>query len=338
MAKGMVYARFTLSALCSVRLAVGGMAAALLGSAQPAAANPAPAGSVIESTAEASYAEGGTTRTVTSNTVEVQVDELLGVAAASLDAGPVTVRSGSQVLSFLVSNEGNGPEALALEVVTAVPGNGFDATLDTVAIDSNGNGVYDPGVDTVLSAPALLTPVIPAGGSQQVFVIVLVPGGIGDGSQSSVNLIARTATGTGTPGTTFTGSGENGVDAVVGAGGGQATATGQMIGSASTVTLVKWATVTDPFGGSNPLPGATITYGIELVVTGSAAIDGLTITDAIPSGTQYLANSLTLESTPLTDASGDDAGEASSAGISVNLDSVPGGASRTVTFDVLIAE
>ncbi|AUX70923.1 hypothetical protein CHX26_09640 [Porphyrobacter sp. HT-58-2] len=333
----MVDARFTLSALCPVRLAVGGMAAALLVSIQPAAANPAPAGSVIESTAEASYDEGGTTRTVTSNTVEVQVDELLGVAAASLDAGPVTVRSGSQVLSFLVSNEGNGPEELALEVVTAVPGNSFDATLDTVAIDSNSNGVYDPGVDTVLSAPSI-TSAIPAGGSQHVFVIVLVPGGIGDGSQSSVNLIARTATGTGTPGTTFAGSGENGVDAVVGAGGGQATATGQMIGSASTVTLVKWATVTDPFGGSNPLPGATITYGIELVVTGSAAIDGLTITDSIPTGTQYVANSLTLESTPLTDAADDDAGQASSAGISVTLDPVSGGASRTVTFDVLIEE
>jgi uncharacterized repeat protein (TIGR01451 family) len=303
----------------------------------PAAANPVPAGTVIESTAEATYEEGGIARTVNSNRVQVRVNELLGVAAASLDAGPVSVGSGAQVLSFLVSNTGNGPENLALEVVTAVPGNGFDSTLDSVAIDSNDNGVYDPGVDAVLPAP-LTTDMIPAGGARRVFVIVLVPGGISDGAQSAVNLIARTATGTGGPGTTFSGAGENGVDAVVGPGGGQASATGEMVGSVSTVTLVKSATVSDPFGGSSPVPGATITYAIELAVTGSAAIDGLTVTDAIPTGTQYVANTLTLESAPLTDAAGDDAGEASDAGISVTLGTVPGRASRTITFDVLIEE
>lgn len=331
----MVNVRFTSVAPRVTRLALGGVAVALLGLGQPAAAAPVPAGSVIANTAEASYEDGGLVRTITSNTVELRIDELLGVAAATLDAGPVTARSGSQVLTFRVDNVGNGPEALALEVVTAVPGNGFDTTLDALALDSNDNGVYDPGVDAVLSGPAI-TGLLPAGGTQRVFVIVLVPAGIGDGAQSAVTLIARAVTGTGAPGTTFAGAGESGVDAVVGGSGGQASATGQMIGSASTVTFVKWATVSDPFGGSRALPGATITYGLELLVTGSAAIDGLTITDAIPAGTQYVANSLTLESASLTDASGDDAGEASAAGIAVALGTVPAGASRTVTFDVLI--
>lgn len=313
------------------------MAAALLGSVQPALANAVPAGTVIESTADATYQDGGVSRTVTSNTVQVRVNELLGVATATLDPGPLTVRSGPQVFSFLVNNTGNGPEAFSLEVVTAVPGNAFDTTLDAIAVDSNDNGVYEPGVDAVLSSPSVTGP-IPAGGGQRVFAIVLVPAGIGDGAQSEVNLIARTATGTGAPGTTFAGAGENGVDAVVGAGGGQASATGRMVGSASTVTLVKWASVTDPFGGSSPLPGATITYGMRLLVTGSAPINGAAITDTIPPGTRYSAGSLTLESATLTDAPGDDAGEASAAGIAVTLGTVPAGASRTVTFDVLIEE
>ncbi|QDH35239.1 DUF11 domain-containing protein [Porphyrobacter sp. YT40] len=313
------------------------MAAALLGTAQPASANPVPAGSVIESTAEATYEDSGVSRTVTSNTVQVRVDELLGVAAATLDAGPLAVRSGPQVLSFVVSNTGNGPEAVTLEVVTSVPGNAFDTTPDAVALDSNNNGVYDPGVDAVLPGPSVTGP-IPAGGTERVFVILIVPSGIGDGALSQVNLIARTATGTGTPGTTFAGAGESGVDAVVGAGGGQASATGEMVGSASTVTLVKWASVTDPFGGSSPLPGATITYGMEFLVTGSAPVDAAAITDTIPPGTRYSAGSLTLEGAPLTDAAGDDAGEASAAGIAVTLGTVPAGASRTVTFDVLIEE
>lgn len=307
----------------------------MLGWVGPAAANPAPAGSVIESTAEASWDEGGSTRTVTSNIVQVRVDELLGVAVATLDSGPVPVRSGSQALSFRVSNSGNGPEAFSLEVVTAVPGNGFDTSLDALALDSNDNGIYDPGVDAVLPAPAITAP-ISAGGSQRLFAIVLVPAASPDGAQSAVTLTARSATGTGAPGTVFAGAGENGGDAVAGPGGGQATATGQMIASASTVTLVKWASVADPFGGSSPLPGATITYGMRLLVTGSAPIDAAAITDTIPPGTRYVPSSLTLENAPLTDTRGDDPGEASAAGIAVSLGTVPAGASRTVTFAVLI--
>jgi len=327
---------FTLFSSAS-RIGLGAAAAAVLLAGNPAAANPVPAGTLIESTAEATYDDGGVARTASSNTVQVRVDELLSVAAASLDAGPVTVRSGPGVLSFLVSNTGNGPEALALEVVTAVSGNAFEATLDSIAVDSNDNGVHDPGVDAVLPAPST-TVTLPAGETQRVFVIVGVPAGIVDGAQSAVSLIARTATGTGAPGTVFAGAGESGGDAVVGAGGGMATATGQMVGSASTVTLVKWASVSDPFGGSNATPGATITYGIAATVTGSAPIDALAITDAIPAGTRYVPGSLDLDSAPLTDAAGDDAGEASAAGIAVTLGTVPGGTSRTVTFAVLIEE
>lgn len=317
--------------------AVAAAASATLLAGEAALANSAPAGTMIESTAEATYDDGGVARTVSSNTVQVRVDELLGVAAASLDSGPVAVRSGPRVLTFLVSNTGNGPEALALEVVTAVPGNAFDATLDAIAVDSNDNGVYDSGADAVLPAPST-TAILPAGGTARVFVILAVPAGIVDGARSAVNLIARTATGTGTPGRVFAGAGDSGADAVVGSGGGMATATGEMIASASSVTLVKWASVSDPFGGSSGVPGATITYSIQVAVSGSAPVENLVVTDAIPSGTGYVANSLTLDSAALTDRSGDDAGEASGAGIAVNLGDVAAGASRTVSFAVLIEE
>jgi uncharacterized repeat protein (TIGR01451 family) len=283
----------------------------------PASANPAPAGIVIESTAEVTYSDAGVNRSATSNTVRVRVDELVGVAAATLNSGPVTARSGPAVLSFLVSNTGNGPEAFSIEVVTAVAGNAFDAAPDGLAVDSNGNGVYDPGVDLPLAPPSI-TAIIPAGGSQTLFALVTVPTGAADGAQTAVNLIARSATGTGSPGTVIAGAGEGGVDAVVGPGGGMA--------------------VADLFGGSTASPGATITYGIQALVSGSATIDGLVVTDAIPANTRYLANSLTLESAPVSDAPGDDAGEASAAGITVNLGSLPAGTSRTVSFAVQIEE
>lgn len=331
----MVTNGFTFDNQRTARLALGLVCAAALLAHEPVGASPA--GIIIESTAEATYDDGGVSRTVTSNTVQVRVDELIDLAAAGLDSGPLTVRPGPAVLSFLVGNTGNGPEAFTFEVVTAVAGNAFDAAIDSIAVDSNANGVYDPGVDQVLPAPSTSAS-LAAGASQTVFVILTVPAGIADGAQSSVNLIARAATGTGTPGTVFAGAGESGTDAVVGLSGGTATATGQLVGSASTVSLVKSAMVSDPFGGATAVPGATITYGIEARVTGSATINGLTITDIIPANTQYIANSLTLDGTPLSDAAGDDAGEASSAGIAVSLGNVPGGSSNTVTFAVLIEE
>lgn len=333
---GMLSHAFTLFSSLS-RKGIGAAAAGSLVAWPSAAANTAPAGTIIESSAKAEYEEAGVLRTVTSNTVQVRVDELLGVAAASLDAGPLAVRIGPQVLSFVVSNTGNGPEAFALEVVTAVAGNGFDAAFDSFAIDGNGNGAYDPGVDVALPAPSV-TASLAAGGTQTLFVLVTIPGGVTDGAQSAVNLIARAATGTGTPGTAFAGAGESGGDAVVGPGAGMATATTQLVASASSVTLIKWASVSDPFGGSSGTPGATITYGIAASVTGSAPVDALVVTDAIPDGTRYIPGSLNLDSAALTDAAGDDAGEASAGGISVTLGTVPGGTSKTVTFAVLVEE
>ena len=304
----------------------------------PLLAAGAPAGTIIENTATATYDDGGVIRNASSNTVQVRVDEVLDVTVASLDSGPLTVRSGgTAVLAFQVTNTGNGPESIALEAVTSVAGNAFDAVPDAIAIDSNGNGVYDAGVDQVLPGPATLTS-LPAEASQTVFVIVSAPAGLADGAQSAVNLVARTATGSGAPGTLFAGSGEGGGDAVVGASGGTAVATGQLVASASTVTLVKSASVADPFGGSSAVPGAIITYSITALVSGSADVDALRITDAIPPRTQYRAGTLQLDGAPLTDAAGDDAGEATPATVSFDLGTVPGGASRTVSFAVSIEE
>ena len=69
------------------------------------------AGTLIENTAVASYDDGAGPRTINSNTVTVRVDELLDVTLTSLDPGPVAARPGEVVLSFELTNQGNGPEA-----------------------------------------------------------------------------------------------------------------------------------------------------------------------------------------------------------------------------------
>lgn len=168
-----------------------------------------------------------------------------------------------------------------------------------------------------------------------VFVLVESPGAV-DGATSQVNLLAQAATGTGAPGTVFAGAGEGGGAAVVGSTGADDEALGSLVSSAVSVSLVKTATVSDPFGGTQPVPGARITFRIVASASGSGSVNDLVITDAIPASTTYAADSLTLDDAPLTDLADSDAGTASSSGISVTLGTTAAGTSRAVTFDVIV--
>lgn len=294
------------------------------------------AGTLIENTASATYDNGAGTQTVDSNTVTVRVDELLDVTVTSLDGGPVGAAPGEQVLTFEVTNQGNGPEAFTLTADPAIAGNDFDTTITAIAVDTNGNGVYDPGVDEILTGPET-TAVLAADANLTVFVIVEVPAGVADGQTSDVELTANAVTGTGAPGTTFAGQGVDGGDAIVGATTASAAATGSLLVGITTVDLAKSVSLADPFGGTSAVPGSIATFTITATIEGSGSVDALVVTDAIPDGTEYLASSLTLDGGALTDAGGDDAGEASDAtGISVDLGTVAGGEVYQITFDVII--
>lgn len=310
--------------------------ALLAGAATPALAAGVTAGTLIENTATASFDEAGTPRSVDSNTVTVRVDELLDVTVTSLDTGPISTTRGNAVLTFEVTNPGNGPEAFLLTADPAVAGNDFDVTVRGVAIDSDGNGVYEEGVDQVLTGP-LTTPVLAPDARVTVFVLVTVPDTAADGDTSNLQLTAAAATGNGTPGTVFAGEGEGGGDAVVGSTGALADARGTLSSAVASVQLVKSVALRDPFGGTSAVPGATATFTIEARVSGSGNVANLIVTDAIPAGTTYVPGTLALDAGTLTDAADTDAGTASDAsGISVTLGSVPAGTNRSVTFDVTI--
>ncbi len=292
------------------------------------------AGTLIQNTASATYTSGAASGTVTSNTVSIKVDELLNVAVAGLTTTPATAGSGNVVLEYSITNTGNGPEAFKVTVNPAVAGNAFDATVQSIVVD-NGNGIYEPGVDMVL-APGAATPLIAADGALKIFVIVSLPATATDGQTSQVRLTADAATGTGTAGTVFAGQGDGGGDAVVGSTTASDNATDTLVASLAVVALAKSALVVDPFGGSQPVPGAVVTYTLTAAVSGSGQATNLHITDIIPVGTTYQAGTLTLDASPLTDLSDTDAGMASSSGIDVNLGTVAGGTSKTVKFNVKI--
>ena len=301
----------------------------------PAMAAGVAAGTSIQNTATASYTTGTATETVNSNTVSILVDEVLDVAVASLDGGNVPLGGGGAVLTFRLENTGNGPEAYQIDVDPALAGDDFDPTVTQIAYDSNGNGAYDAGVDTVITSGGN-TPVIAADETLTVFVVTGWASPPADGDTANLRLTARAVTGTGAPGTVFAGKGAGGGDAVVGANGAQDNDTGTLLAQTGAVALTKSAVIADPFGGAESVPGASVTYTLVAAVNGSGSVAGLVVSDAIPTGTSYVAGSMTLDAAGLTDAGGDDAGEKTATGISVDLGTVAGGTTHSITFKVTI--
>lgn len=302
----------------------------------PALAGGVTAGTLIENTAVASYDDGAGARTINSNTVTVRVDELLDLTLTSQDPGPINTRPGDSVLTFELTHQGNGPEAFTLLANPAVAGNDFDVVVRSIAIDSNGNGVYDAGIDEILTAPQT-TAVLAPDTVLTVFVLVTVPDGASDAQTSNVDLTAEAVTGSGAPGTVFAGTGVDGGDAIVGTTGAIATARGQLVVGVASVELVKSVALRDPFGGTSAVPGTIATFTILTRVSGSGTINDLIVTDAIPQGTTYAPGTLTLDSVALSDAEDGDAGAASDvAGITVNLGDVAADSTASVTFDVVI--
>ena len=312
-------------------------ACSTLGMASTAHATGTLAGTDIQNIASATYDTPTGPVTVPSNTVTFKVDELLNVTVASTDPGDVTTAPNQvgNVQTFRITNTGNGSEAYGLTADLARSGDDFNPTLNQIVIDTNGNGVYDPGVDTVYVAGSN-DPVIAPDQSVRIFVITNTPATPVNGNRAEVALTATARTGSGTPGTTFTGAGDGGGDAVVGATTATAANSGFLVVSAATVALVKSATIVDPFGGNNPVPGAVITYTLAATVSGSGSMANLVISDPIPAGTAYSAGTITLQAAGLTDAADADAGNYNGSRISVAAGTVPAGQTRTVTFKVRI--
>jgi len=290
------------------------------------------AGTTISNTATASFDNGSGTTTVDSNRVDLRVDELLDVTVASGNPSdvPTTPGATNQVLTYSVTNTGNGQEAFRLSTIANVGGDNYDPVVTQIYID-NGDGVFDASTDTLYTA-GTNDPVLNPDQSVRVFVIATTPGTVTDGNRGIVTLVAAAKTGTGTPGTVFAGQGEGGGDAIVGSTGADGQDNGAFRVSAATVTLVKSASIVDPFGGSEPVPGATITYTITATVAGSGSVSGLAITDNVPADTAYVAGSITLGGSGLTDAVDADAGDYNGTRIRVGLGTVAGGQTRTVTF------
>lgn len=300
-----------------------------------------PAGTVISNTAQVDYEIAGTPITVSSNVSSVTVQERIDVVVV-LQSPQILVAANDtdRALLFTVSNTGNGSETFQLAINSVLGGDDFDPTPSATPIyfDTDASGDFTVG-DT---AYVLGTndPVLAADASVDVLLLNDIPGTVVNGEIGRSELTADSVTGTGVPGDVFAGQGDAGTDAVLGTTGGAGTDTGEYLVADVQINILKSVAIQDPFGGTEPIPGAMLIYTVTVEVTNGGTATNSVFNDPIPADTTYVPGSITLNAAGLTDAIDADAGELDTSGaatVVVRLgDLTQADGVQTVVFEVTI--
>lgn len=307
----------------------------------PANAAGTAVGTLIENTALVNYEAAGNPQTLTSNTTTITVAERINVTV-TLQSAQVLVTPGAtgEALLFTVTNTGNGTETFQLAMDSVIAGDEFDPTpaVPEIYFDTDDSGDFNAG--DVAYTPGTNDPDLLPDESVSVLIVNNIPVAVAINDTGLSELTATSVTGNGAAGTVYAGQGDGGVNAVLGVTGGEATDTGEYLVSNVLVNVNKSQVVLDPFGGSEPIPGATLTYTItvEVASPGTAAVS--VVEDAIPALTTFVPNSITLNGGALTDATDADEGEYDTSGAPAvvvrlgDLTQVSG--AQTIVFQVTI--
>lgn len=292
----------------------------LLVGVQQAEAHGTQQGTNVGNTASVDYTVGGVNQPdVPSNTVNFLVDRRINLTVAEVGGTSTSVIPGSidRVTTFTVTNETNGAQDFRLVATNDAAGAGtafadtdnFDGLNLRVFVDSNGNGTYEPALDTATFIDELADDQ-----TRTVFVLVDIPVSQVNSDTAGVTLRAFAAVsgGAGALGADATqtaGADTPGVvDTVFGDAAGAPSTTGDLARDGShsdddeydvvtaALTVIKSQTViNDPFNGAvNPkaIPGAVIEYCVDINNTGATQADAIVMTDTIPANTTYQAGTI----------------------------------------------
>ena len=261
-----------------------------------------PAGTQISNWASFSFIFAGSGYTLPSDTATVLVGQVAGVSLQ-----PPRVSSGAPgtavVFSHTLTNTGNATDSFT---VAAVSARGWPVTLYR---DGNANGFLDAG-DSVLTAPVPLA----YGAMASLLAQVAVPGGASVGVSDTVTV---TATSRFNP--AVSSSVQDRLD----------------VSASGAVTIG----LTKQVDRLTAVAADVLTYTLVYAASGSGTDSSVTLADTIPAGVSYVAGSMRWNGTPLTDATGDDAGSFAAAGngvVVVTVGSVAGGTGGTVTFQAKV--
>lgn len=269
-----------------------------------------PVGTVIQNSATVEFDLAGTPVTLQSNIATITVVERIDVIVTR-QSPQILVGQGDtgRAILFTLTNTGNGSEAFSLAIDSLLGGDDFNPVpaVPSIYFDTDSSGDFNIG--DVAYNPGVNDPVLAADASQDLFIVNDIPAAVVNGQIGLSQLTATALTGTGAPGTEFLGQGDGGVDAVVGTTGGEDTDVGEYLVSDVILSVVKAQLVSDPFGGTQPVPGATITYTVTIEVTSSGTATASVFSDLIPTYTSFVPDSLTLNAVPLSNDADGDAGE-----------------------------
>lgn len=276
------------------------------------------AGTVIENIATATYdLPGGATGITRSANVELTVQELINVDVTSLNSEEVETSSGAtdQVLTFRVTNTGNAVENFELAAANVTGSDNFDMSNVRIyqsASTGTTTPTFNSSTDTEIDTSSYVQ--LNRDGFAYIFIVADAPASglnADDLSQLTLTAISGSIPSGTTPsaGLLLANAGSSGaVDAVLGnsytdnANG--AFIVGDGSGTANVTITKEVIEVTNDFGNDAEIPGAIVTYQINVTVN-NGEVDSLVISDAIPASMTYEAQSMTLGSTALTDTNTD---------------------------------
>lgn len=306
-----------------------------------------PAGTSITNSATVDYNIGATEyRNIPSNTTETIVAEILDVTIVSQNntSLPVSPDTESEMLTFLVKNTGNGRDSYSLDWDSiSTDGDDFLPVHRSVYYDSNLNGSYDSGDSVYTGVETPLT--LNAEQEIRVFLFNDIPANNIGGSPlantaegvSELTIASRSFLGSLPPGSVADSDGDTTI-AIIGSTGATASASGAYVISTIVISIVKSLEVSNDFGTTIPLPGATIKYTLEISATGSGSISGaekVIVSDNIPGYTSYKENTIFLDDTTQLNDTECTTGEDVSA-IRVPLGTMNAGDTHKITFEVEI--
>jgi uncharacterized repeat protein (TIGR01451 family) len=300
-----------------------------------------PAGTVIDNVAQVDYEIAGTPITVMSNVSSVTVQERIDVVVV-LQSPQILVAANDtdRALLFTVTNTGNGREAFQLAINSVLGGDDFDPVPSATPIYFDTDSSGDFSVGDVAYVLGTNDPLLAADASVDILLLNDISGAVVNGEIGRSELTADSVTGTGAPGDVFAGQGDASTDAVLGTTGGTGTDTGEYLVADVQINMLKSVVVQDQFGGTRPIPGATLIYTVTVEVTNGGTATNSVFNDPIPADTTYVPGSITLNAAALTDAIDTDVGELDTAGattVVVRLgDLTQASGVQTVVFQVTI--
>jgi len=322
------------------------IAAGLLASA--AHAKGTAAGTKIPNTATLNYVYGGKELAASATAPVITVAELIEVSLVSQDAGLVSIRPADvdKPLTFVMTNAGNGFEAFRVTRDNQVSGNQFNPLGNLIYFESGAQaGLQTSGANADIAyVLGVNEPVLKPDQSQIIYLPSSISGSTAQGGVGRVNLkvVSTTVLDAGAVnapvGTTLSGKGDKGADAVLGLSVGQATSQAGYVVSNLSLTLTKTvvSVVAPDNKGSLLMPGSVVTYRIVLYMAGAGSVENFVFTDPLPTDLTYVAGSLSVDSNPQTDAEDSDASSVVSGVIKLSLGAVSAPFTHVVEFKTVV--